>query len=280
MANVVLGEPRQGDIRIRSKNGVPTVEETYYFTVLSDNKANSRFSIATTSGLPIPGSTKSSYGLTVCISKEAVRRDENPLIWDVTCEFSSEVDENNTSSDPNTDPTSWIPIYETKMERLQEIVTRDKNDDAIANSAGQPFETGLTVGRFIPMWEFWQIEATSVTDEMIVERNETINSTAFKGRAAKTLLLSIVSSVVGLYYGTQRRLTQYSLKYNKKKWTHKRLDVGTVYLDTTHKPYTDSEGNVILGGLNGSGAKVAAGDPPAVLEFDMYTTSSFSFLRT
>jgi hypothetical protein len=37
---------------------------------------------------------------------------------------------------------------------------------------------------------------------------------------------------------------------------------------------------VILGGLNGGGAKVAAGQPPAVLEFDMYDAINFNtFLR-
>jgi hypothetical protein len=70
------------------------------------------------------------------------------------------------------------------------------------------------------------------------------------------------------------------LRYNAENWKQKRLDVGTVYLNTdVHKPYLDAEGNVILGGLNGSGAKVAPGSEPAVLEFEMYPEISFSFLR-
>jgi hypothetical protein len=85
------------------------------------------------------------------------------------------------------------------------------------------------------------------------------------------------------------RFTQYSLKYNRKNWKHKRLDVGTVYIDPDgegecgldgYSPYKDCEGNVILGGLDGSGGKVATGDPPAVLEFDEFDELDFNtFLR-
>jgi hypothetical protein len=36
----------------------------------------------------------------------------------------------------------------------------------------------------------------------------------------------------------------------------------------------------MLGGLNGSGAKVAVGDEPAIVEFDMFEPVAFSgFLR-
>lgn len=286
MPNELRGETRPATISVRSNNGVPMLDETYHFLVEAETKYTSRLSVLQTTGLPIVGVTVSSFGLSVCRSKTATRRPEQPTLWDVTCEFSSEVAENQTQSssgDPiNADPTTWVPIYETKFERLNEVVTRDYSDAAIANSAGQPFEVGLTIGRFIPVWEFFQIESATVTDETIIARNESVNDATFKGRAAKSLLLSVVSSTVGYYYGAKRRLTQYSLKYNPRLWTHKRLDVGTVFLDGgVLKPYTDNSGNVILGGLNGSGAKVSAGSPPAVRSFDMYPSISFSaFLRT
>jgi hypothetical protein len=211
----------------------------------------------------------------------AVRRADQRLLWDVTSTFSSEVDERQSVQSVGGDPTVWVPIYETKFERLQEIVTKDAAGDAVANSAGQPFADGLVRTRFIPVWEFFQIEAATVTDEQIIDRNETVNNATFKGRLEKTLLCTVISSVVGFYYGGRRRLTRYCLRYNVAKWTHKRLDVGTVFLDTgKHKPYLDAEGNVILGGLNGSGAKVAVGTEPNVLEVDIYTSATFTdFLR-
>ena len=121
-----------------------------------------------------------------------------------------------------------------------------------------------------------------MTDETIIARNEVVNSAVFKGRPAKSLLCTVLSSEVGFFYGQKRRLTQYQLKYNVKLWTHKRQDTGTVYKSGGDLlPYTDDgpDRNVILGPLDGSGGKVTVGDPPAILEFDMYESVSFSFLR-
>lgn len=277
----VLGERRVGTINIRSSNGIPVVDETFEYLVEADDINESRVTIVTAPGLPITGITTGTAGVTICQTKNCTRDDNNALLWHVTCSFSSEVEEGQQNPDPQTDPEEWVPIYETKFERLQEIVTKDQSGTKIANSAGQPFENGLTITRFIPVWEFWQIESASISDETIIDRNEVVNSSTFLGRAAKTLLCTVQSSQIGFYYGATRRLTKYSLKYNDKTWQHRRLDVGTVYLDAgVLKPYLDDEGNVILGGLNGSGAKVTAGQPPAERAFDMYATNAFSFLRT
>jgi hypothetical protein len=281
MANTIRGETRPAQISIRSNGGIPLLDETYHFLVEADSKNTSRLSVVTTPGLPIVGVTVSSFGISVCKSKNAVRRENQPTLWDVTCEFSSEVDERQSNQDPASNPEAWVPIYETKFERLQEHATKDRAGKSIANSAGQPFENGIIRARFIPVWEFFQLESGSITDEEVIARNEVVNTTTFKGKAAKTLLCTVMSSVVGFYFGAKRRLTQYSLKYNDQTWKHKRLDVGTVFKDgASHKPYLDSDGNVMLGGLNGSGAKVAVGTEPAVIEFDMFEAVSFqSFLR-
>lgn len=275
-------EKRDGQCSVSSSNGMPVLNETYNFIIESDSKNTSRIDILYgTPGFPRVNQTVSAYGLAVCKGTDANRRGDNPYIWDASATFSSEVEEGQDNQDPNSDPNIWVPVYETKFERLQEVVTKDFANVAVANSAGQPFQTGLTIGRFIPVWEFYQFEPATVTDEQLIERNETVNTASFKGRAAKTLLLTILSSRVGYYYGQRRRLSQYSLKYNVRKWTHKRLDVGTVYLSGSDlKPYLDADGRtVILGGLDGSGAKVASGSPPATLEFDIYDDISFSFLR-
>jgi len=281
MASVLQGEQRQGQSAIRSSGGIPILDETFHFLVKADSANESRLTVLATPGLPIANVSVSSFGNAVCKAVTAVRREEHPKYWDVTATFSSEVDESQQKESESQDPQEWVPIYETKFERLQEIVTKDYNDDAIANSAGQPFENGLVRARFIPIWEFFQFEAASVSDETVIDRNEVINSVAFKGRAARTLLCTVMSSVVGFYYGRKRRLTRYSLRYDKRNWKNKRLDVGTVYKDgTKHKAYEDADGNVILGGLNGSGGKVAVGTKPSVLEFAMYQEVAFaSFLR-
>lgn len=272
-------EKREGSSRIVSQNGQPVLEETYSYLVKADYLTQPRTEILlNTPGIPKPGEVGSG-GLSICKSTNATRRTEASLYYDVVAEFSSEVEESEGGADE--DPTAWIPVYETKMERISEAATKDQAGNAIANSAGQAFENGIMLNRFIPVWEFFQFESATVTDETIIARNEVVNSSTFKGRAAKTLLLTVLSSKIGFYYGQLRRLTNYSLKYNEKDWQHKRLDTGTQYKSgTTLLTFTDSDGQVMLGSLNGSGGKQAAGTDPAILTFDIYATNDFSFLRT
>lgn len=287
---------REGQCAIRSANGMPILDETYSFIVVCTNKDEEYTSVLNATGLPYVGVTVSPSGYGVCKTKSGTRRTDNPLYWDVVCQFSSEVDERQSGQDPTTDPNVWVPIYETKFERLQEVVTKDLNDRPVANSAGQVFPVGLSIGRHIPVWEFFQFESLTgpESDETIIDRNETINEGSFKNRDPETLLLTVMSSVVGFYYGQRRRLTQYSLKYNERKWTHKRLDTGTYYVDGSivgptgqlrKFPYEDdgTPARVINGPLNGSGNKATSSWPdvpePAILSFDIYPKISFSFLR-
>lgn len=275
-----------GSTRIRSSGGVPVLEETYGYTVLASSPTETYASLLNTAGLPVVGVTVSPFGLGICTDITGVRDANNASLWHFTGEFSSEVEDRqgagNPAQDPGSfDPEEWIPIIETKYERVTRVSNVDATGAAVANSAGQLFPTGITKARYLPVWEFFQFEPVTVTDENVISRCEVINSNAFKGRAAKTLLCVVLSSVVGFYYGAARRLTQYRITYDRQKWTDKRLDVGQVFLSGGQLlPYTDQEGNVILGGLNGSGAKVAAGSPPAILEFDPYPQADFSsFLR-
>lgn len=278
----LIDHKRDGEIRLTYRGGTLLVEETHHYLILADYKTEPYTTIATASGCPFPGVSTSAGGIAICKSFVGRPRERNPLYWDFVAEFSSEVPEGNDTNDPTVDPTTWIPEYRSKFERIQETVATDKNGDAVANSTGQPYETGLTINRTIPCWEFLQFESASVTDETLADRNETVNSGTFKGRSAKTLLCVVLDSEIGRYYGQRRRLTKYQLKWNSKKWTHKRQDVGTVYKSGSDLlPYLDSDGvSVILGALDGAGGKQTVGDPPAVNEFDIYEPIDFyTFLR-
>jgi hypothetical protein len=281
MPNTVRGQKRVGEMRITNAGGIPRLEETYEFLIDAHDIYTSQFSVSQTPGLPVVNVTPSAFGLTICRSKTVTRDDKIATLWHAVCEFSSEVEEGQDNQDPETDPTSWIPIYETKFERVPIVVTKDFAGKAIANSAGQPFANGLTVTRKLPMWEFYQFEPATVTDEQVIARSEVVNLTSFRGRGTHTLLCTVMSSSIGFYYGSRIRFTRYSVLYDRLNWKHKRLDVGPAFLSgSTIQPYTDAQGNVIEGGLNGSGAKVAVGLPPAILEFEMYDAIDFnSFLR-
>jgi hypothetical protein len=302
----LVGERREGSGRLRSRGGLPVFEESYHYLVQADSIYDDRLTILATSGLPILNVSTSAGGFAVCRGLSAVRRSQQTLLWDVTAEFSSEVEDSNSSTtNPTTDPPeAWVPIYETKFERYQKLVTKDEAGNPFVNSAGQPFSEKLTVTRHIPIWEFFQFEPATVSDETVIGRSEVVNDATFKGRAAKTLLCVVLSSVVGRYYGQLRRLTQYQLKYNKDDWRFKVLDVGTRHNNAagtstvaynakilTSGGYTADNLEVIAGPLDGAGDPaggfdgatdfaVLDGTEPAVLNFDIYPTATFSsFLR-
>jgi hypothetical protein len=263
MTHQLIGEARQGGFSVKSSGGVPTLVETYEYRVKADSINASRISVSFTPGLPIVNQSISAFGLTTCRSKDATRDPINPLYWDVTCEFSSEVEENQDrggADEFGSDPVEWTPIYETRFERMSEIVNVDVNGDPIDNSRNEMFPEGMTRTRFIPIWTFFQFEPPTVTDETIITRNEVVNSGTFKGRAAKTLLCTVVKSTIGFYYGQKLRFSQYELRYNVRTWQLKRLDMA-------------SDGTP----LNGSGA--ASAGAPAILTFDQFATDSLSFLR-
>lgn len=304
----LLGQTRNGNGRLRSRKRLPVYEESYDFLVLADSKSQNRLDILATDGLPIVNATTSAGGFAVCQSLVATRRAENPLYWDVTAEFSSEVEEGPAGSQaPDialNPPETWVPIYETKFERHQRLVTEDAIGNPFVNSAGEAFQDKLTITRHLPIWELYQFEPATVTDEQVLERCEVVNSTTFRGRSAKTLLCVVLSSVIGRFYGQLRRLTLYQLKYKSDDWRLKVLDVGTRHNNsagTATVPYnakilasggyTADNLEVILGPLDGSGDPAggfASGDfadmdgtEPATLNFDIYPTVDFStFLRT
>ena len=270
---------REGGIRASYDKGFITREEDYHFVVQADDLQQARSEILfSTAGLPVIGQTV--FNGMLCKGATGDRQKDHGLRWDAVFTFSNAVDEDDNQQQNTGDPQLWVPIRRTMFERIEEIMTKDASGTRIATSAGQPFDTGISIGRHLPLWEFTQWESIGVSDFDIIGRNETVNTSSIWGGAAKTWLLKVVDSVVGFYFGYRCRMTTYRVIYNYKKWTQKRLDVGTVYKSGSDLlPFLDKAGNVILGALDGSGAKQTVGTAPAELEFDIFPTSSFSFIR-
>src|SRR5690554_3463730 len=126
MAHELIGPRREGSTRVRSSDGIPVFEATYHYLVKADSLSASRLSILEdTPGLPQVSRDYLLDGFAMCRSASATQRTEQALYWEVACEFSTEVKESQDSQNPGSDPTTWKPVYETKFERIQEVVTED-----------------------------------------------------------------------------------------------------------------------------------------------------------
>lgn len=284
----LLGETRESTGRLLTQNGQPIYEETRNYIVQADYVGQSRYEILNqTPGLPRLGQFTS--GFATCKSVDATRRTEQGLIFDCVAEFSSEVQEGQEGSDERPEqPDTWIPIYELKKERISEQFTKDVDDKRFANSLGDPFEGGISIGRFIPIYDFYQFESASISDDTMLKRNETTNKTAFRGAEPDTLLM-YVESVVGRYYGKRLRLNHYTLKYNKENWLLKVADKGSRYLDpgppARFKPFVVEDEDLgisvpYIGALDGSGDANPGGEPVVLIEFRQFQQIEFNqFLR-
>lgn len=282
MSITILGEKREGSGSIRKQGKRLVFEEQYSYIVQASDKNATRLAVLSTPGIPRVGLTLSAGGFAICQSVDCNRDPVNPVIWHVTANFASDVQEDTSGANESQsgDPTVWQPIAELSFETFTEVVAEDQSGTAIANSAGQPFSSGISLTRTLVRYDFEQFEPASTSIDTIAGRNETVNSGTFQGKAAKTLKLTVRSASLGYYYGYKVWRIAYSMVYKPDDWQLKILDVGNCYLSGgTLQPYLDDDENRIVGGLNGSGGQVAAGDPPDILHFDKFEAISFSFLR-
>lgn len=293
----LIGEKREGGVRIsQGKGGILNYEQDYHFLVQADYAEQARFTILTTPGLPVVNQTTIG-GLIMCVSKTGKRNDKVARLWDVTCTFSSEVQEGTDPSTPQQgDPLLWQPVAEIEFEPDEEVVRKDVDGKAWVNSANKPFETGLILPTLIASATFTQFEAAgSLALNQIMDRNAKVNEATYGPFPKNSLLLFVQRATIGFFYGTRCWKIQYNMKYKDKPalpskpdtggWTIQQLDAGYQYYDGDDlKSFLDDSDSPapFVGLLNGSGGKVAdqkTGEP-VFLAFKRYDKIDFnSFLR-
>lgn len=281
MALTLRGEKRIGGGRVAIGNNGLEYSETYQYIVETDDINTGREEVMTCTGLPELFISQSVGGPAICTSIRVDRNPVNPLFWDVIAEFTSDIPEGSVGATFGTvdPPTAWTSRAKIRFEHLEETVFKDANGDPVVNSAGFAFDSGIQRIRTIPCYDFVQFEPASTTIETIVDRDNKVNSGTFRGRAAKTLLLTVQGIDYGYFYGEECVKVAYSMKYKSDTWRLSYLDVGEQYVDGLDYKFFERDGVTYVGNLDGAGGALADGFPPTVLEFDMYDDLSFSFLR-
>lgn len=277
------GQRREGSGRVR-KNGKRLVyEESWRAFYLAEDADMRRDQVLQAAGVPRVGLTVSPGGYAVCESVDADRDPGEPKLWHLSMDFSSDVQEDPSGANESQsgDPTTWIPIASANFETYQWYSVEDRNGNAFANSAGTPFTSSLPLPRTLIRYDFEQFEPPSTKLDAISERNESINSAEFLGKAARTLRLTVKEATLGFYYGYKVWRVAYSLLYKKDDWKHKVYDIGPHYLDgggdpvafKTKPPFEQP----YFGFLTSSGTASAT---PTIKEFDIFEEKNFSdFLR-
>jgi hypothetical protein len=291
-----------GGAALKGDPGGPTVyEETYSFIVQASSPTESRTSIITSAGLPIPNFSSTAGGLCICRSVTANRRPSpNRLLWDVTATFSTAQQEKQDRNDFNSqfaDPATWTPVARVRFQTIEYVDMRDASSPpkAAISTAGEPLMGGFTRRETISSFDFKQYySATLVNFAAIANWNNKINSTSFSSGggsfASKTLLLEVKDATLMFLNGFSVWGVEFSLKYRPRTWAKFIMDQGTYHI------FNGAAFNAALGyrplGANGikvefqtkgerhvgllkEGEPLPDGDPPEFLEFQEYESINF-----
>jgi hypothetical protein len=170
------------------------------------------------------------------------------------------------------------------MQYYPEVVYEDFSNTPKqwVNYAGVPFSEPLTITRPIIVFDFWQMESSTLSNKAIGDRNDCINSgsvtLAGDSYPQYTLKCAVIEFERGFFYGFECVNIHYQVLYKPSKWTVKPLQVGYEY-------------RVAPGGVRVASPKLVAletngtlrsdsADPLSDNEFIPHKPISFSFLRS
>jgi hypothetical protein len=290
MTTVLRGEKPGRAGRLESgKDGATYAVDRIYF-VESTVRNESEIVVLTTTGLPRIGiSFLSGFPGAICRELRPEQNAKQAHLWEVTATFSTrQIDQEppNTGpgDTPNPDPTTWVPKYAGRMQYYQEVIYEDfsSTPKKWVNYAGVPFSEPLTITRPVILFDFWQMEAKTVTNKTIGDRNDCINngSITLAGESFPqyTLKCSVVEFERGWFYGYEVVNIHYQIAYKPSKWILKPLQVGYEYRSGAGQPRVTSPKLIALE-TNGT-LRSDTLEPLADNEFLPHKPISFSFLRT
>jgi len=165
--------------------------------------------------------------------------------------------------------------YVTSSGNIYQATAAGTSGGTAPSGTGSPNDGGI-------IWSYKPPVSGAVNIDQIEARSDAINSTAFLGRPAKTLLLEVRKATIGTYYGYRVWRVDYAVKYKKDTWTIKQYSMGWRYKSGTDKKSFDDNGAPFLGKLQTDGTPVAnqLTDDPAIQEFREFELLDFNtFLR-
>lgn len=294
MANILVGqELRTGSGFARKGNGMQLIfGETWNFRVKTDFKSSDRLDVLyNTPGLPYAGLMYGPLGL-ICDEVSCEREPKHALYWNVTARFQTGTEQQRPANqnNPSPDPLTWIPVFIvdsfTTRERVLDQDYTTPTPLKPFNSAGTPFASPLVGTSTLCQFSFVQFEDPSLDLKDIMDRNDCVNVSTFdagkKTYPARTLLVNVQEAELGSFAGYSAWRIKYRFTYDPLKHDELRLDVGPYYKSGTDTLVYKDQTNTfpIIGALNGSGGKAAAGAAPATLTFRIKKEIVFDWIRT
>lgn len=254
------------------------------FNVRTDSYADSGPTIynASYGGVTIPAlfSSHPSDPWAYCI-KKAARQGEDENWWTVTVDYSSKLDIDPLEAQEN--PLDRPPQIRVSTNKFTKILTEDDNDNAITNSAGDPFEGGIEVTDSRPVISLtWNKAAAGFDPITFAAFNNKVNSDTYRGFNPNELLVQDVQSEFQFENNVPFFRCSMQIEVNFDRWNPmKVLDAGFRYLgddDKKHPILHDGQAVSSPVPLDGNGDVLEVGSDPVFLEIDIYAETSFASL--
>ncbi len=230
---------RQGEQKVTPGSSLSkTTTYQRRFVVQTDNMNDGPATVMAASGIPKPFDTytsgNDSDSSAQCISIQPVPRSQEPMIWDVVCNYSTQVPAGGGGNNGPKTPTERPTKYGMSFTTITRILTQDYSNPprAILNSAGQQFHPPLEQEIYLPV-----VTAQKYEDQLLVgyarAYNGTVNSNEF---SINELTLP---PEVALFHMRQSPYFENGVSYwdtiyefilNWDGWNAKPLDQGTMEL--------------------------------------------------
>lgn len=290
-----IWEGRQGEV---DEKGVRRYVRT--FRVFTDSRGDGPLAVRGASGLPVlfaPYVEPTGY-MDLFARAKRIRPavTDDPLTWIVTVEYDTETGnptdnkENDGSSSqpgqsrsPDLEPISieWGSV------RTKRVVTKDfVTELPIANSSREAFDPPFEVDDFNPTVTISRNE-TYFSPNTIRTFQGCVNELNFLGWADGKVLCQEIKASLKFTDNLAYWRVSYTFEFNVNGWKLRIVDAGFTTTDAAEGgsslnpvKFRDKRGASYSTPtlLNGSGAKLAAGAEPVILEFDVYDTADFGVL--
>lgn len=263
---------------------------TASFLVKTDSKLDTAATILSSGLLPVPYvSTFPGSSFLLCRSVNVTQKTETPYAWDVTADYSDEQlsqEEEEARTEPN--PLLREPKVTWDSQQYQKAIWKDINDEAIYNSANDPFDPP-------PMIDDarWVISVQSnvasvpayvlTLNNVINDSSVTVDGITFAAQTLKVQGIRIGD--VETENGVTFRQFSYQLNFRAETWKMSNLDAGFSMLDSNGDKVEillpkDKSKPTAPQPLDGSGGLLASPTPAnaVYIDSDVYTEADLTVL--
>lgn len=211
------------------------------------------------------------------VRRQAIRHDEQPLLWLVEIEYNSVYIEPQELDNPLLRPA----VVTWRTERTTRVLVKDLDNRAVVNSTGlERFDPPIEVDDSRLVLSVTRNEAAFLPSLAYLYK-DAVNADFFYGVAPGKAKIRGLGSTRTTESGMSFQVTEYEVEFSEDGFQPNPLDQGYHELDggKLHK-ILDKDGTPVSAPvlLNGTGAKLAVGGTPVFLSFKAFRSLPFSAL--